>query len=155
MVKSDKWRDVLAGGLLVILGLGAAQIGSTYHFGTLARIGPGFFPTALGFILAGLGFVVALSAPAVTLVTNDDHETTLGPDWRGFGCIVCGMLAFAATAEQLGLLIATFLCVFIASRGDRQTSLKSSFALAGCISIFGVILFGLVLRVQIPIIRGL
>ena len=37
-------RDYYAGGLMVLLGVGAAVTGSGYKFGTLARMGPGFMP---------------------------------------------------------------------------------------------------------------
>ena len=45
-------RDYYAGGLMLVLGVGAAVIGSGYKFGTLARMGPGFMPVVLGCVLA-------------------------------------------------------------------------------------------------------
>ena len=45
-------RDYYAGGLMVLLGVGAAVTGSGYKFGSLARMGPGFMPVVLGVVLA-------------------------------------------------------------------------------------------------------
>ena len=52
-------RDYYAGGLMLLLGVGAAVIGSGYKFGSLARMGPGFMPVMLGIVLAFLGVLIA------------------------------------------------------------------------------------------------
>ena len=44
-------RDYYAGGLMLLLGIGAAVTGSGYKFGNLARMGPGFMPVVLGVVL--------------------------------------------------------------------------------------------------------
>jgi hypothetical protein len=51
----------------------------------------------------------------------------------------------------VGLVAATFACVFVAALGDRQNSWKEAGLLATGITVFGVVLFSLVLRVQIPL----
>jgi len=40
--------DYYAGGLMILLGVGAAVTGAGYRFGSLARMGPGFMPVVLG-----------------------------------------------------------------------------------------------------------
>ena len=65
------------------------------------------------------------------------------------------MLTFIFSADFLGLVPAIFLCVFFACWGDKTANLKSSALLAAGITIFGVVLFYYILRVQIPIFRGL
>jgi putative tricarboxylic transport membrane protein len=52
-------RDYYAGGLMVLLGVGAAVTGSGYKFGSLARMGPGFMPVVLGVVLAFIGILIA------------------------------------------------------------------------------------------------
>jgi len=46
-------RDYYAGGLMLLLGVGAAVTGSGYKFGSLARMGPGFMPVVLGVVVQG------------------------------------------------------------------------------------------------------
>ena len=41
-------RDYYAGGLMLLLGVGAAVTGTGYKFGSLAKMGPGFMPVMLG-----------------------------------------------------------------------------------------------------------
>jgi hypothetical protein len=154
-------REYYAGGLLMLIGAGTAYIGSGYQVGTLTRMGPGFFPTCLGVLLTFMGVLVTLASfssqksaappPIVDLM----HATPAHPDWRGWSCIIGSVLAFIALSEYAGLLAATFFCVFIACLGDRTATLKGSVALSTGITIFGLLLFSYVLRVQIPVIRGL
>jgi len=47
---------------MLLLGLGAIFRAETYSIGTLSRMGPGFFPVALGAILALAGVAIAISA---------------------------------------------------------------------------------------------
>jgi hypothetical protein len=160
---SNENRDYYAGALMVLVGVGAAVIGSRYQLGTLTKMGPGFVPTALGVLLAIMGLAIAY----VNWLAQRSGEEIVGisghgiagasdkPDWWGWGCIIGGVLAFLLCAEYAGLLPATFFCVFIAARGDRTATWASSFLLASGITVFGIFLFSWVLHVQIPIIRGL
>ncbi len=157
---SEKTRDLFAGGLVIVLGLGTAGIGQRYKVGTLTSMGPGYFPSALGLLLAFLGILIAVSALSGKsaigqTITAEQHGFADKFDWRGWACIVGSVLAFMLLAEYVGLLAATFFCVFIACWGDKTATLKSSALLAAGITIFGVLLFSKVLHVQIPIIRGM
>ena len=55
-------RDYYAGGLMLLIGTGAAVTGAGYKFGSLARMGPGFMPVMLGIVLAFLGVLIAGTA---------------------------------------------------------------------------------------------
>lgn len=48
-------KDFWAGAIYVALGLATVLIGLRYSFGSGARMGPGYFPTVLGYMLAVLG----------------------------------------------------------------------------------------------------
>jgi hypothetical protein len=50
--------DLLAGVIFVALGGGFAYTASTYEVGSLRAMGPGYFPLALGLVLAALGVVI-------------------------------------------------------------------------------------------------
>lgn len=160
---SDENRDYYAGALVVAIGLGAAIVGSRYQIGTLTNMGPGFMPTALGILLAVIGFAIALTnsrrrtrGEGVAII--EGHGVAGGedtPEWRGWGCIISGILCFIILANYAGLLPATFFCVFISARGDRTASWTSSLLLSAGITAFGIVLFSWILGVQIPILRGI
>lgn len=137
----------------MLLGAGAAVIGSRYSIGSLTRMGPGFFPTALGILLAFTGVLIAGSAsygsaPGAT-------EAAIRPDWRGWLCIVSGAGLFIVLAARAGLVPATLACVFVAALGDRGNSWKNALGLAIGVTFFGTLLFAYGLRVQIPMLGSM
>ncbi len=138
---------------MVLLGAGAAFTGSRYDVGSLTRMGPGFFPTALGILLAIVGVLIAGTASYT--VQSTMPETTPRPDWRGWLCIVGGAGLFIALAAHGGLVPATLACVFVAALGDRTNSWKEALALAIGVTIFGTLLFAYVLRIEIPILGSM
>jgi putative Ca2+/H+ antiporter (TMEM165/GDT1 family) len=145
-------RDFLAGGLVMLLGLGAAYAGSGYEVGTLQKMGPGFFPLALGVLLIFLGVAIAGSA-AVATGEDDEHTIPARAEWRGWLCIAAGPLLFVVLGHYGGLVPATFSCVFVAALGDRSATLKSSLLLAAGITVLGVVLFSTILGVPLPAFR--
>jgi putative Ca2+/H+ antiporter (TMEM165/GDT1 family) len=145
-------RDFYAGSLMTLLGVAVALDSTTYNVGTLTHMGPGMFPLMLGCVLTFIGLLIFGSA----LVTPLDENERILPehiDWRGWGCILAGPLLFIALGKYLGLVPATFACVFIAAFGDRTATLKGSFVLATGITIFGTLLFAYVLKVPFPLFR--
>ena len=143
-------RDYYAGALIMILGAGAAIVGSRYQIGTLTRMGPGFFPTALGTLLALIG--VAIAGTAAYSKEPDTHSAeSIKPDWRGWFCIVAGAGLFIGLASHAGLVPATMACVFVSALGDRTNTWKEALLLAIGITFFGCLLFSYLLRIQIPL----
>ncbi len=159
----EKNRDYYAGALVAFVGVGASVIAFRYNIGSLTRMGPGFFPFYLGILLASLGGIIAISnffeggkapaAPSATPKLEIHSAMQTKPDWRGWGCIIGGVLAFIFLADSTGLLAATFCCVFIACWGDKTAQLEASSGLPLGITVFGVILFANILKVQIPLYR--
>ena len=147
-------RDYYAGALMMLVGGGAAYVASHYRMGSLTQMGPGYFPTVLGIILAVIGIIIAGSA-AYTPAPATAGAPTPRPDWRGWLCIVTAALLFIGLARYAGLIVATFVCVFVAALGDRENSWKEGALLAAGITVFGVLLFSFVLHVQIPIFGGM
>jgi len=85
----------------MLLGAGAAFVGSSYEMGTLTKMGPGFFPTVLGVILAFIGVLIAGSATLGDGAGQTD-ASSVPPDWRGWGCIIAGALLFGSGVLSRG-----------------------------------------------------
>ncbi|HEV7718132.1 MAG TPA: tripartite tricarboxylate transporter TctB family protein [Arsenicitalea sp.] len=155
---SPRYRDHFGGLLLVVIGLWAAFQGLGYDVGTLRQMGPGFFPTALGILLALTGVVLFGTAIAanvrlkLTGAQNElENQPRFSPEWRGWICICLSVAAFAFLAEYTGLVPATFACVFIAGLGDRENSLRDLLLLSVGISIAAVVVFWWGLGVVLPL----
>lgn len=116
-----KHRDLqdLAGGLLLTaLGVFVALYARQYDMGTPARMGPGFFPQVLGWLLAVLGLLVALPAWFRRGTGKVDVQ------WLNLVLVLGAILLFALTLKSLGLLLATFCSALLASIAERDFSWK-------------------------------
>ena len=132
-------KDYYGGALMILIGLWAAIQGSTYTLGTLSRMGPGFFPTALGVILTLLGIAIALSARRVP--KDAPEEKPLPPEWRGWICIIGSCVAFIVIAKWGGFVPATFAITFISAMGDRDNTVKDATLLSLAMVVICIVVF--------------
>jgi hypothetical protein len=103
---------------------------------------------ALGFILIGLGLLMAAAKVEVGARSEVIFDQ---PEWRGWLCIIAGVLSFICLGQYAGLVPAAFTCVFISALGDRTATLKGAVMLAAGVTLFGVLLFHFLLSVSIPL----
>jgi hypothetical protein len=143
-------KDLWAGALMIVLGLGSIYAGFGYSVGSLSRMGPGFFPVAVGTVLLLCGLAIAISTKA-----PDAHgKTDLAPppEWRAWGCIVIGIMAFVILGTYGGLLPATFAIVFISALGDKDNTWVSALVLAVAMCIVCTVVFWWALKLQFPLL---
>jgi hypothetical protein len=163
-VSPGRRRDALSGIICIVVGLGAVLEASRYTIGSLSRMGPGFYPAVLGALLALVGVMITGAALAFAPAPDDADPLLAGvpglagglepasrPDWRGWFCIIAGGVLFIVFASLTGLASAIFACVFVAALGDRTASLRGSLVLALCMTLFGTVLFGYLLRIAMPL----
>jgi hypothetical protein len=148
-------RDLFGGVLMVAIGLGSVLEGRNHTIGTLTDMGSGYFPIILGVVLAGLGVAIALTGLSASAVDDaEDGQTGFQlPDWRGASAIVVSIVAFVFLGDRFGLAPATFVCVFIAALGDRESTLLETFLLASALTIIAVGLFAYLLQIPFPILQ--
>jgi len=146
-------RDFYAGLMLIFFGCVAILGARQNPFGTLMHMGPGFFPTVLGYILIGLGILVGMMS--FETLHEADQILPERPEWVGWACILAGPVLFMVFGEYGGMAPGTFACVFVAAMGDRTATWKSSFILALGVTFFGCLLFSYVLKIPFPIFRQL
>ena len=152
-------KDHLGAALLIALGASVLLLGMGYRTGTLNHMGAGFVPVVLGalMIFVGLAIGVTSAAPqpaaAGGLELPAAHAHSDKPEWRGWLCILGGVIAFVLIGEHGGLVPATFASVFISAMGDRQNTWKSAALLGVAMVVFGVIVFHYGLRIQFDLFR--
>jgi hypothetical protein len=138
--------EVLTGGLVTSFGLFVAWEASTYRIGTVAAMGSGFFPLALGIMLAAFGVAITLHAVRMS-------GPKLGIPIRPLASISAGMLAWGLMAERFGLVPATVALVAIASLAEERYRPMTVVLLAAGLSIMGVLVFVRGLMIPLPLIR--
>ena len=97
--------DVLSGLLFMALAVFGLWVSSDYPVGTSLRMGTGYVPRLLCWVLLGLGMIVlvqGLRQPAPPL-----RSTAIA--WRAVLAVTIAITAFALSIEQLGLVIAIVL----------------------------------------------
>src|ERR1700722_18119209 len=114
-------KDFWGGSLIVLLGIVVVLQGRSYDTGALSRMGPGYFPVALGVILVLCGVVIAING----YVASPPADTRQAPsEWRAWFLICLSIVAFIISAQYLGLVPATFAIVFISALADRGNTWK-------------------------------
>ncbi|MES2186937.1 MAG: tripartite tricarboxylate transporter TctB family protein [Pseudomonadota bacterium] len=148
-------KDYYGGALMALVGVASVVAGIQYNIGTLQRMGPGFFPCAVGALLTATGVAIAASArmdkePAKPVAGHTSHEL---PDLRGALCIIAGVVAFLVLGNYCGLLPATFAIVFISAMGDRSNTVMQSLVLSSAMMIVATVVFWWALQLQIPLLK--
>lgn len=151
MVKQKYW----SGGAVFLFGVAAIVGGMQYQIGSLARMGPGFFPVMLGAVMLGLGLAIALTPDSPDEVMADQDTESFGAKIRKharpWAAIIGGMILFIILGAYAGLVPATFSLVFIAALGDHNNSTKASFWLGVAVTIFTVLVFHYGMQMQFPL----
>ncbi|MBA4491293.1 tripartite tricarboxylate transporter TctB family protein [Paracoccus sp. S1E-3] len=143
------WADIWGGGVLALLGAGVAvHAGLTLDFGTLRAMGPGFFPTVLGALLAVLGAAVAI--PAWGRMAETPHIA-----WGDAAAVIAAILIFGLGMNRLGILLACFAAVLIASVPAPHSGWRWRILLAACVTGLVWLVFIAGLRMTIPILPRL
>jgi len=137
-------KDFWAGVMFVAFGLAFMIVAQNYSMGTAVRMGPAYFPTVLGGILAVLGGVILFES----FVTRNKHT------WRAFtfrplqfvGGLILGVIAYYTQAFFRGygipgdiahtILAGASIFLLFAAFGDRSL----------WIVLFAVVLFGYLLK---------
>lgn len=151
-------REYGAGLAMMVIGLVAVAEGMTYGVGTLSAMGPGYFPVALGVMLALIGVGIAASRPdAEPPAGASPHPAPVATQrvspsrWRGPLCIVGGIAAFIVLGRYGGLLPASFAIVFVSALGDRANNWRHALGLALIISAICIVVFWWALKLPMPL----
>jgi len=154
MIKSQK--DFYSGLMFMLIG-GAFAWGAThYTVGTGARMGPGYFPLLLGIVLALLGAGILF----YSLVEHTEDGEPIGKfAWRPivfvlganivFGILLAGLPSFGIPA--MGLILAIYALVIIASMAGDHFVLKDVLILATILSAGSYLAFIVLLKLQMPV----
>jgi hypothetical protein len=144
-------RDYYAGALMLVIGSAVAWQGFAYSVGSLTRMGPGFFPVALGVLLAVLGIAIAAGSVKRRVLVTGAAVEEAPPEWRAWGLILLSVAAFVVIGKYGGLLPATFAIVFISALGDRDNTVRGALVLALAMCAVAIVVFWWLLQLRLPL----
>lgn len=146
-MKNVDIREFISGVVLITIGLFVALYAlSHYEIGVPARMGPGFFPAALGWILAGLGSIVVMLSFRQMMHALSPPPFALRP----FLAVVIAVAAFSILIDRLGLIPTTLISVVIASFANRVFRLRRAVFLGILLGILSWLIFTLGLQMTLP-----
>jgi len=135
MIRVKAPQDIGAGLLFILIGLAGVYFGKDLTYGTSMRMGPGFFPTWLSWIIMGMGVFIGARGFAV------EGPAIVAPQLRPLLLVVATILVFGAMIGNFGLPITVVVITFVAAFARPDPSLKETAILAVGLAIFAVIAF--------------
>ncbi|MDB5868292.1 MAG: hypothetical protein JWP96_624 [Polaromonas sp.] len=153
-IKSQK--DFFSGLMFMGVGVAFAWGATTYNVGNGARMGPGYFPLYLGVLMAILGAALTFKALTVEAFGGDKIGKWA---WRPLFFVILANLVFGVLLAGLpsqgipamGLIVAIYALVFIASMAETGWRFKATFILATILAIGSYLAFVLALKLQFPV----
>jgi hypothetical protein len=139
-------RDFWAGLMFIGFGLFFMVWAVThYQIGSAVRMGPAYFPTVLGGLLAFLGILVLIES----LTMEGPPVPRLA--FRPLVLISAACVIYGYTMKPLGLIIATALLVFISAFGGHEFKWKEVSILYLILIVFSLLVFVKGLTLPFPI----
>jgi len=144
-------KDLASGAIFIVFGLVYGYLSITsMPLGSATRMGPGFFPAVLSGLVTLMGLIILVRA----FVVGGDTPFDAVP-WRPILCLSLGTILFAAFADDLGMLPATFVTATIAALARRETKLWHAAVLGLAIAVFCSLVFTFGLGLPLPIFGSL
>ncbi len=137
-------KEFGSGLLFALFGIAAIAVGAAYPVGTAARMGPGYFPRALGLILLAIGAVLIFRG----LRTQGARLSI--PTLKPLAIVLGSVVLFGVAVVPLGLVLAAILLVVTSSVASHEHNWKESIVAAVLLAAFVVLAFSYGLGLQLP-----
>jgi len=134
-------KDFWSGIMFLVLGLGFVLLAQEYQMGTAQRMGPGFFPTMLGGLLAVLGLVIAIQGLRGSTASGQIERLHFRPLLIVLGSVVL----FGALLRPAGLVIALLVLIGLSAYASHEFRLREVIPLAALLvaMVLAVFIWGL------------
>ncbi len=142
-------KDFLSGLMFVAFGLGALYVGQHLAVGTPVRMGPGYVPRMLSFIMLALGVLICIVAVA------SGSEPVERPKWKPITLVTIGIVCFALLFERAGLIPALVVLVMIASLAGEEFKLPEVIGNIVVLSVLCTLVFKVGLSMNIAVVQGI
>ncbi len=128
-------QDFWAGLLFLSIGFAAAWFGRVYAFGAATKMGPGYLPAVLSWMLIGLGAFLCLRG---VIGMGPQLERSL---MRPQTFVLAAIIVFAFMIERFGLAPAVGVVTVVAALASREMRWIETLILAIGLAVLCVVLF--------------
>lgn len=139
-------KDFWSGVIFIVFGVAAVVIGRDYSMGTAGRMGPAYFPTVLGTLLAIIGSIAVVrsmftsGAPVGRFVL------------KNLVLVLGGVLLFGVLVRGAGLVAAIVVLVMVGGYASVKFRVAPFVLLAVGMAAFSVLVFVKALGLPMPMV---
>ena len=140
-------KDFWTGVIYIVIGVSAFVIARNYAFGSAARMGPGYFPTAVALLLTAVGVAI------VARSFFREGELIDRFAWKPMLLVLGSIVAFGILLNRAGLLVAAIVLVLGCAAASERFRLGwlPVLGMAALIA-FCVIVFVIGMGIPMPLI---
>jgi hypothetical protein len=137
-------RDLGASFVMVFIGVTALYFGAELTMGTAGRMGPGYFPRLLAWLIIAIGIFVGSMSLSV------EGPPIRPPQLRPIGFVMVSIVVFGYLMSYIGLAVTAVVVVLIAGFARKGFSIKELLVLGAILSIGTVLIFVYALGQALP-----
>jgi hypothetical protein len=141
-------KDFWAGIMLIAVGAASIFIARGYPFGSTMRMGPGYFPSMLGGILALFGIYVLI------IGLRSGEKITVHCSLRALIILTLSLVAFGFLMTHAGFIPAMAVLIFGSSSAGRDFKFVEILLLTVILTGLSVAIFIWGLGLPYPLIKG-
>jgi Tripartite tricarboxylate transporter TctB family len=141
-------KDFWAGVMLIVTGAAAVILARDYAFGTMLRMGPGYFPSVLGGVLVLFGlYLLAQGLRGGEMIEGN---------WslRALIVLPLSLVMFGLLMDHAGFVPALMALIVGSAAAGSEFKLTEALLLAAGLTAFAVLLFVWGLGLPYPLIAG-
>ena len=144
-------RDFLAGMLFLLIGGIGFYVALSYNFGSLQKMGPGYFPRVLSGILIAFGAITLLRG----LKSGARVQGSWG--WVPLLMLTVALISFGFLMEHVGMIPALVVMFFAAAYAGKEARFLEVLVLTVimCIAATAIFIWGLKLPYELFKIPGI
>jgi hypothetical protein len=146
-VKIRNPKNFWSGVMFLALGLFFALFAQNYEMGTAQRMGPAYFPTVLGALLALLGLGIAIGGLAREGHDGRIERLHFGP----IAWIIGAIVVFGVLLRPAGLVVSLVALVVISMLGSHEFKWKEAAAVSVVMGVIVYLVFIYGLKLTIPV----
>jgi hypothetical protein len=134
------------GSAIVIILIGAAGVyfGSELTMGTAGRMGPGYFPRLLSWLIIAVGLFIGLKSLII------DGPPIQPPQWRPMLFCLAAIILFGYMMKYVGLFLTAIALVIVAAYARPKVNLIETLIFGVAMSIGTILIFVYALGQPLP-----
>ena len=141
-------KDFWAGAMLIATGAASAWIAHDYPFGSAVRMGPGYFPSVLGGVLALFGIVLMVRG------LRSSEKITGNWSLRALIVLPLSFVLFGFLMDHAGFVPALIVLIFGSAAGGSEFKLGEIALLTVVLTLLSVAIFIWGLGLPYPLLVG-